>query len=207
MTLSTWLLFLLTNTLLSLVPGPAVLFVVGTALRSGLKPGIGAGLGILTGNALYFLASPLGLGVVLASAAPLFVALKWVGAIYLVWLGVRALRAKPAVLDQSAPVGADRTAFAAWRTAVLLQLGNPKAIVFFSALLPQFVHPESALSVAAQIGILALIGIGSELLVLVGYAAIAARTARLAQDARLIARFERASGICLIGCAALAAAA
>jgi len=205
---ATWLLFLVTNTLLSLVPGPAVLFVVGTSLRSGFRAGSAAGAGILSGNALWFLASALGLGIIIASAAPVFVALKWVGAAYLVWLGIAALRAKRGSDPNFAKVGSDPISpVAAWRTAVLVQLGNPKAIVFFSALLPQFVRPESALPLPAQIGVLALIGIGSELVVLIAYAAAAARAASLARTRGFLLGFERASGACLIGCAALAAAA
>ena len=202
---STWLLFLLTNTLLSLVPGPAVLFVVGTSLRSGFRSGAAAGLGILSGNALWFLASAFGLGVLIANAAPVFVALKWIGAGYLVWLGVGAWRTKAQTRD--AQRVEPRAPLAAWRTAVLVQLGNPKAIVFFSALLPQFVRPDAALPLAAQIGVLAAIGIGSELVVLLGYAAAASRAASLARSRGFLATFERASGACLIGCAALAAAA
>ena len=203
---TTWLLFLLTNVLLSLVPGPAVLFVVGTALRSGFRSGLGAGLGILSGNALWFLASALGLGLLVVQAAPVFTALKWLGAAYLVWLGIGALRARRGP-GAPAEVGADRAPLAAWRTALLVQLGNPKAIVFFSALLPQFVRPDAALALPAQIGVLAAIGIGSELVVLIGYAAAAARAASLARSRGLLATFERASGACLIGCAALAVAA
>ncbi|HVF34456.1 MAG TPA: LysE family transporter, partial [Candidatus Saccharimonadia bacterium] len=93
MPFATWLLYLVTDVALALTPGPAVLFVVGTGLRHGFRPALGANLGILTANTIYFAASALGLGVLLAAAEPVFVALQWIGAAYLVWLGVASLRA------------------------------------------------------------------------------------------------------------------
>src|SRR5688572_16219265 len=93
MPLATWLLFLATDVALSLTPGPAVLFVVGSGLRRGLRAAVGANLGVLSANLVYFLVSAFGLGVLLATAAPVFVALKWLGAGYLLWLGLSSLRA------------------------------------------------------------------------------------------------------------------
>lgn len=219
MTFATWFLFFITETALSFVPGPAVLFVVGTGLRHGLRASIGANLGVLSGNTTYFIASALGLGLVIAKAAPVFVVLKWLGAAYLVWLGIQSLRAAPKAqpiegeptdaASEAKPVAprAKLTPFAAWRTALFLQLGNPKAILFFTALVPQFVHPESKLGVPMQILILGVTSVVSEFFVLLAYGALAARAAAATQDTRLLARFERASGVCLLGCAALALAA
>lgn len=221
MSFATWLLYLVTDVALALTPGPAVLFVVGTGLRHGLRPALGANLGILSANTIYFVASALGLGVLLAAAEPVFVALKWIGAAYLFMLGIASLRAasraRPAAparrdaiaagvaVAQAAPP--DRAFATAFRAAILLQLGNPKALLFFTALLPQFVSPESTLPVGAQIAILGVTGNVAEFFVLAGYGLLAARAARLGDDPRLLATFERASGVCLIGCAALALAA
>ncbi len=234
MSFATWFLFFITETALSFVPGPAVLFVVGTGLRHGLRASIGANLGVLSGNTTYFIASALGLGLVIAKAAPVFVVLKWLGAAYLVWLGIQSLRAAPPLVastpgvasedaapstdDASAAPGtsapaaipaprARLTPFVAWRTALLLQLGNPKAILFFTALVPQFVHPESRMSVPLQILILGVTSVVSEFFVLLGYGALAAHAAAATRDSTLLVRFERASGVCLLGCAALALAA
>ncbi len=227
MLLATWLLFLVTDVALSLTPGPAVLFVVGTGLRHGFRASIGANLGVLSANLVYFAISAFGLGVLLATAAPVFVALKWAGAAYLVWLGVSAWRAASRVARAPAPSAsaddadgasaagrhepqaksANTGAATAYRAALLLQLGNPKAILFFTALLPQFVTPDGAWSVPVQIGVLAATGTIAELIVLLGYGWLAARAARATRDPRLLAGFERASGVCLIGCAALALAA
>lgn len=203
MSFVTWLLFFATETALALTPGPAVLFVIGTGLRKGIRAALGANLGILAANTIYFVASALGLGLVLKTAEPLFVAIKWVGAAYLVWLGISALLAKPQAPAEpgTGPVaGRFRDAF---RAALLLQLGNPKAILFFTALLPQFVAPDSSWSVALQILVLGVTSIVSEFFVLWAYGALAARAAQATRDPRLLQTFERTSGVCLLGCAAL----
>lgn len=210
MSLTTFLLFFLTETALAFVPGPAVLFVVGTALKRGFRASVGATLGVLSANAIYFAASAFGLGLVIAKAEPVFVALKWLGAAYLVYLGVSALRAKPEV--HAATAGTDvlpspRPAWHAFLAALTLQLGNPKAILFFTALLPQFVKPDAAWSVPFQIFVLGVTSIVSELFVLLGYGALAARAAAATRNPKLLANFERASGFCLLGCAGLALAA
>ena len=215
MPLATWLLFLATDVALSLTPGPAVLFVVGSGLKHGLRAAVGANLGILSANLVYFAISAFGLGVLLATAAPVFLVLKWAGAAYLLYLGISAWRSASraaaevaATPDAAAAAPSRPTGFAqSLRAGLLLQLGNPKAILFFTALLPQFVVPDASLSVPAQIAILAATGTVAEFIVLLGYGWLAARAARATRNPKLLAAFERASGACLIGCAALALAA
>jgi homoserine/homoserine lactone efflux protein len=205
MSFAVWFLFFVTETVLAFAPGPAVLYVVGTGLRRGFGASFAAALGILSANTIYFAASALGLGVVIAQAPWLFAALKWAGAAYLVWLAVAAFRAKPEAHASGGSAAAGR--WQAYRGALLLQLANPKAILFFTALLPQFVHPDAAWSVPFQIFVLGVTSVASEALVLAGYGALAARAARLSSDPRLLRWFERASGACLLGCAALVLAA
>lgn len=206
MSWAVWFLFFVTETVLAMTPGPAVLYVVSTGLRRGFGASFAASLGVLSANTLYFAASALGLGVVIARAAWLFTALKWLGAAYLVWLAVAAFRAKPARAAESAvPVATSR--WQAYRGGLLLQLANPKAILFFTALLPQFVHPAARWSVPFQILVLGTTSVLSEVIVLAAYGALAARAARLSDDPRLLVAFERVSGACLLGCAALVLAA
>ncbi len=192
----TWSLFLVTETLLCLTPGPAVLFVLSQGLGRGTAASIRASLGILAGNALYFLLSATGLGAILVASYDLFFCIKWAGAAYLVWLGLRALRATGTVLAVKPATGAaeSRHVFA---RGFAVQAANPKAIVFFTALLPQFIDPAG--SVPLQVGILALTSIAVEFVVLATYGIFAGRVSRLAAEPRVAAFLERAAGVLLMG--------
>jgi len=197
MTLETWLLFCMTETVLCLIPGPAVLYVVSVALGRGVRPGIGASLGILAGNAWYFALSATGVAAVIVASSGLFHALKLAGAAYLVWLGARMLLAR-----HGAPVAAKVTASTARKTFLrgfLVQTANPKALVFFVALLPQFIDPRS--SVGWQILVLGVSSVLIEFLVLGLYAVAAARAQQLA-GARLAGPLERIGGGFLIAAGA-----
>ena len=194
-----WLAFFITATAAAFVPGPAVLYVVGQAMRHGANKAVAANLGILSGNAVWFTASAIGLATLVAFAQPVFVAIKWLGVAYLTWLGISAwrdaMRASGSSQKIAAPVP---TGARMWRQGVLLQLANPKAILFFTALLPQFVDPERA--IAPQILVLAVTSIVSEFFVLAGYAWLAARGgALLIARPRLARATDAAAGTCLIG--------
>jgi len=191
-----WALFVVTETALCLSPGPAVLLVLSQALVRGTGPSVLSNLGILTGNAMYFALTATGLGAVLVASYEVFFLIKWVGAAYLVWLGVAAWRGRSSVLSV-APVGAPAVG---WRrmfvNGFVLQAANPKALVFFTALLPQFIDPAG--SVALQVAILGITSVVVEFTVLLGYGTLAGRAARLAETPRVAAWLERAAGLMLI---------
>jgi homoserine/homoserine lactone efflux protein len=194
--IETWLLFCATETVLCLTPGPAVLTVVSLALARGARQGVLGAAGVLTANALYFAASATGIAAVLVASWEVFFAIKWLGAAYLVWMGVRMLRARP----QPAAATAPRRARRALGTGFLTQGANPKALLFFTALLPQFVDP--AAPVAAQVAVLAASSIAIELVVLCGYALLAGRTRRLADSPRFGLALQRGGGALLVGAGA-----
>src|SRR5450631_297155 len=106
MTFPTWLLFCVTETVLCFIPGPAVLFVLATALRRGFPPASVAAAGILAGNAFYFALSATGIAAVIITSHRVFSALKWAGAAYLVWLGLRMLLARTARRGPALPADA-----------------------------------------------------------------------------------------------------
>src|SRR5258707_13749442 len=91
MTFKTWLLFLVMETALSLSPGPAVFYVVSQGVRGALRRTLPAAAGILTANGIYFALSATSLGAIIAASARFFTIAKWVGAAYLIYLGVKAL--------------------------------------------------------------------------------------------------------------------
>ena len=187
MTLQVWLLFCMTEAVLCLIPGPAVLFVVSVALGRGLRPGITAALGILAGNVLYFALSATGVAAVLVASSTLFSLLKLAGAGYLIWLGLCMLF-KGA--GQTAIVTATRDPQTFLR-GFLVQAANPKALVFFVALLPQFINPDGP--VGLQILILGASSVLIEFLVLGAYVVLAARAGQLA-GVHLAGPLERIGG-------------
>ena len=198
MTLQTWLLFCFTETVLCFIPGPAVLFVLATALRRGFAPAALAAAGILAGNTFYFVLSATGIAAVILASHAVFSALKWAGAAYLVWLGLLMLLSRApghdAVTPRS-PENPDRI----FSRAFIVQAANPKALVFFIALLPQFINP--AASVPWQILVLGVSSVLIESLVLSLYAALAARARSIAAT-RFSASLERVGGACLIAAGA-----
>lgn len=179
MAFETWLAFLVIETVLCFIPGPAVLFVVSQAAWKGPRSGFAAAGGIAIGNLIYYVLSALGLVALIAASHAVFVALKWIGAAYLVWLGLMAIKdsfkAKPAPADEPAP---RPNPWSSLRDAVIVQLANPKAMLFFAALLPQFIDPTG--NVALQVAILGLTTTVTELVVLSGYTMLAGAGRKLA---------------------------
>ena len=201
MTWTTWWLFAATETILSFTPGPAVLFVLSSALRLGARQGIPAILAILAANTLYFALSATGIGALLVSSYRFFFAAKWLGAAYLVYLGARAILGHHSVVPAEEPAAIPTGG--AWRLfadGLVLQLSNPKAIVFFSAILPQFIDPRRP--VLPQIVILGLTSTICEFMVLFCYGVAASRASLLARQPRYATWTNRIAGALLIGAGA-----
>lgn len=137
-----WSTFLTAAVLLNLSPGPDMAFILGQTLRGGRKAGFAAMSGIWTGALGHALLAAAGLSAILASSALAFGLVKWVGAAYLIWLGLGALRAPGSTFLSKPPAGArpGRQVWRQiWRQGVFVSLLNPKVAIFFLAFLPQFV--------------------------------------------------------------------
>ncbi len=198
---TTWLLFLGSEVVLSLVPGPAVCFVVAQGLRGGRRAATPATFGILLANALYFALSACGLAAVLVAVPGLLTTLRWIGAAYVAWLGVQAVWPhRIAALDADA-IAAAR---APLREGFLVQIGNPKALLFFAAILPGFVQADrpDAWPAWLQIAVFGATSVGSEVWVLLGYGALAAAASTRFREPEWLARFDRCAGVVLLGVAA-----
>ncbi len=189
-----WLAFVVLETALCLAPGPAVLFVVSQGLRRGPGAALWASGGVLGANAIYFAVSATGLGVLLLASWELFVLVKWLGAAWLIWLGVQALRARPtAVAPGPLPaVQAGRI----FRAGLAMKLADPKTILYFGALLPQFIDPAG--NVGQQILILGLTSVVIEFAVLAGYGGLAGRVRLIVSRPAVIVWFERTAGSLLV---------
>lgn len=133
------------------IPGPATLLTIARATGSGTKVGIATGAGIACGDIVHTVMAIVGLSAIIATSAVLFSLIKYAGAAYLIYLGIRAILDKsPGVPGQAAlPISAGK----AFRQAILAEVLNPKTALFFLAFLPQFVHPDNG-AVAFQLAVL-----------------------------------------------------
>ncbi|WP_416897672.1 MAG: LysE family translocator [Minwuia sp.] len=140
MPLELWIAFVLASAALLAIPGPTVTLVVSYALARGRSTGWASVPGVALGDFTAMTASLAGAGAILAASATLFTVLKFVGAAYLIWLGIRLWRAKPDIgeLEATAARGGQRAIF--WHAWIVTAL-NPKGIVFFVAFVPQFIDP------------------------------------------------------------------
>jgi RhtB (resistance to homoserine/threonine) family protein len=142
-------LFVFAGLLLNLTPGPDVLYIVSNALRAGARAGVVAGLGITAGCFVHVFAAAIGVSALLAASATAFTVLKWAGAAYLLWVGVRLLRSRPTGEtwgSRSSPPACKREQppaglLAIFRGGFLTNVLNPKVAIFFLAFVPQFIAP------------------------------------------------------------------
>jgi len=191
---TTLLLFALMEIPLCLTPGPAVLFVFAHGLRYGAAKSIWANLGILTGNAFYFILSATGLAALVKTSHDAFLVVKWIGAGYLVFIGLRMIFGKSAALAEKSDTPIEVRGSRILLRGIVLQLANPKALVFFTAFLPQFVAPNEP--IAPQMLILGLTSTVIEFFVLAGYGYFASRLA----GARIVRHINWISGGMLVAC-------
>lgn len=139
------LLFMLAGWVLNLTPGPDVLYIVSRSLRGGRRAGFAAVVGISAGCLVHVALASLGLGMLLATSATLFIAIKWIGAVYLLWVGTRLLRSRTAPVALQAGGDAAGGAGSWWQVfagGFLTNVLNPKVVLFFLAFLPQFIAPS-----------------------------------------------------------------
>jgi threonine/homoserine/homoserine lactone efflux protein len=142
---TTLLAYLTAAAVLVLIPGPGTAWIVAQTAAGGTRQGLRAGLGLETATLIHAIAAGLGLSAVLATSAFAFELLKYAGAAYLVWLGIRAWREKATTTVASTTTPSTIMARHVYRRSVLTGVLNPKVAVFFLAFLPQFVHPERGL--------------------------------------------------------------
>lgn len=197
------LLFIAAGWLLNLTPGPDVLYIVSNALRSGVRAGLVAALGIVSGCFVHVFAAALGVGALLATSATAFAVLKWVGAAYLFWMGVKLLFARggrSSLVPPDAP--GERVIVNLWRVyrqGFLTNVLNPKVALFFLAFVPQFIAPgaEDKLTAFLLLGLLFNL---NSLPINFGYAWLAGWAARrVSAVQRTLHGMDRAAGALFIG--------
>ncbi|MDG4879397.1 LysE family translocator [Mesorhizobium sp. WSM4935] len=136
------------------IPGPATLLTVAQATSSGTKVGIATGAGVAAGDVIHTIMAIVGISAIIAASAMLFSIVKYIGAAYLVYLGIRAIleKAPAGLAGRTLPISAGK----AFRQAILTEVLNPKTALFFLAFLPQFVHPQGGF-VVLQLMLLGII--------------------------------------------------
>lgn len=146
-TLAHWSTFFIAAVLLNLSPGPDMAFILAQTAKNGQRSGFAAMFGIWSGAFFHVLLAAVGLSAILATSATAFTFVKWIGAFYLVWLGIQAFRSKGASYSSDAEATKSSN-LKIFRQGVLVSVLNPKVAIFFLAFLPQFVvvgaGPESA---------------------------------------------------------------
>jgi homoserine/homoserine lactone efflux protein len=191
-------LYLATWTLVALTPGPAVMCSMAQSTRFGFRSSIAGISGIQLGNLVFFICIAFGLGALLATATRAFTVLRFIGALYLLYLGGRIIFStfRRSAIKPEQPSLAAANHRNLFLQGLLIQITNPKALLFVSALLPQFIDPHRA--AAPQLGMLVITTILVDTTVLSSYAFLAGRGARSFRDSRAAAWINRVLGATLV---------
>ena len=204
---TTWLAFAGVSALMIVTPGPDTAVTVRSALAGGRSAGLLTALGVAVGQCVWALATSAGVVALLLASEPLFLAVRYAGAAYLVFLGLQALYAALRGRIDNLPTGAGggpgagarrrSTPLAAWRQGLISDLGNPKMAVFFASLLPQFAPPGPG-------AFATLLLLGGTFAVLTGgwltlYVLVVARAGEVLRRARVRRAVEGVTGAVLVG--------
>lgn len=208
MPIDLWLAFVTASLAILLLPGPTTMLIVGYALGDGRRAAFGAVGGVLAGDLAALAISAIGLGAILASSAMVFTAMKFAGAAYLIWLGVKMWRAPvdPQAVDAAQAVAAEDRSKGRRRAlhGFIVTALNPKLIAFFIAFLPQFMTPHAP--VLPQLLLLAPTFLGVSVVTNTLYVLAASAARKRLRSPRALTAVNRVGAGCLIGAGMLTAA-
>jgi threonine/homoserine/homoserine lactone efflux protein len=190
-------LFIATSIAMTLVPGPSTMYIVGRSVSQGRRAGVLSVLGIGTGSLCHTIAVAFGLAVLVAASRVAFTAIKFAGAAYLVYLGVQTIRKRSALAAKAVEI--ESSSRRVYGEGLVTQVLNPKASLFFLAMLPQFVAPSAAHSPAPflALGALSIAMDVSWFLFVANGSALATTWLRRSEQAQGILKW--ASGLLFIG--------
>lgn len=203
MSLETWLAFFVACWVISLSPGAGAIASMSCGLQYGFWRGYWNALGLQLGLIMQIAIIAAGVGAVLAASATAFQFIKWFGVCYLVYLAVKQWRALPADLSDNAAVRPIGKPLSLVFRGFLVNISNPKALVFMLAVLPQFINPH--LDLLPQYLIITATMVTVDLLVMAGYTGLAARVLRLLRTPKQQRRMNRTFAGLFVGAAALLA--
>jgi threonine/homoserine/homoserine lactone efflux protein len=194
MPIELWLAFVAASAILLVIPGPTILTVISYSMAHGRRANVPLVAAVALGDSTALVVSLLGLGALLAASAFWFTVVKCVGGVYLLWLGVKLLRAGVSSAEIAAPA-APKSRWRLFANTYLVTALNPKGIVFFVAFLPQFISPAAA--VTQQLWVLAVTFVVMATLNATLYAVFAASARKLLASPQAQRRFNLSGGALL----------
>jgi RhtB (resistance to homoserine/threonine) family protein len=194
-----WALFFSAALAINLSPGPDLIYILSKTIAGGRKIGIASSLGVCSGAMVHVFAAALGLSAILATSAIAFSLVKYAGAAYLIYLGIRALRSKGTTFDKLDATAKETTPWQAFKQGAMVDILNPKVAIFFMAFLPQFVRSELG-HTSLQIVILGSLVIAVAIVVEISIVLAAAQTTEFFRNNRKFSIWlDRILGSVLIG--------
>lgn len=203
MTIEWWLAYLLTTSILSLSPGSGAINTMSTGISHGYRGAVASISGLQVGLSVHIVLVGIGLGALFSQSVLAFEILKWAGAAYLVWLGIQQWRSGGGIDLQAVAKAMPRRKL--FRRAILVNLTNPKSIVFLAALFPQFIIPHQPQT--AQYLVLGVTTVVVDIIVMIGYATLATRIAGWIKGPRQMKLLNRVFGGMFVAVGALLASA
>jgi threonine/homoserine/homoserine lactone efflux protein len=196
-----FLLFFVAALLLAITPGPGIFYVLARTLAGGRREGVSSSLGTLVGGLCHVFAAALGVSAVLAASAVAFHTVKYAGAAYLVWLGIRMIRSRNVemTVEKATP------SQGAFRQGIVTEVLNPKTALFFLSFIPQFIAPQQG-HIFLQFAILGCVSVGLNTAADLAVVFLAAPLERKLKSSHRFRRNQRvASGLGMIGLGAYVA--
>lgn len=203
MNIEVWLAYLATAVVFSFAPGSGTVNSISNGMVYGFRKSLASIVGLQAGLAFHIVLVGVGLGTIVAQSAMAFSVIKWVGVVYLVWLGVQKWREKT-VINIDTPAD-NVSAQSLFRQAVFVNITNPKTIVFLVALFPQFINPNEPQMM--QLIILGATTVLVDTCVMLCYVSLASKLTGYIRSSRVMNTLNRVFGSMFIGCGALLASA
>ncbi|MDX1302813.1 homoserine/homoserine lactone efflux protein [Photobacterium sp.] len=203
MNIEIWVAYFSATVIYSLIPGSGTINSINNGMVYGLRKSVISIIGLQIGLAFYIILIGMGVGVLVSQSAIAFTAIKWVGVTYLIWLGIQKFQENATTSSVGAPL--ETSEWRLFRKAIVVNLTNPKTVIFFAALLPQFLDPTGSQNLQIiQMGTTTIV---VDTCVMLIYVILAAKLSRYIQSPRILKKLNRVFGSMFISCGALLAAA
>ncbi len=203
MDIHVWLAYLVTAVVFSLAPGSGTVNSISNGLSYGTRKSLAAIAGLQIGLSIHIILVGAGIGALVAQSALAFSIIKWVGAAYLVWLGIQKWRDRGSL--STASTDDSLSGLTLMKNAVLINLTNPKSIVFLVALFPQFIDPTQ--NQVTQLLVLGITTVVIDAMVMLGYTSLASQMGRFIRSEKVMSKINKVFGSMFVGCGALLATA